>query len=43
MREIGALKDKIAEIEIANDEMAKQNDTFRDGANEGMQLVKQVE
>ena len=41
--QIAALKDKISRLEGDNEELAKQNDVFKRGALEGLDMVKHVE
>ena len=40
---ITALKNEIAKFENENDELAKQNDEFRRGAMDGIDMVRHVE
>ena len=40
---IAALKNTIEKVENENDELAKQNDVFRAGAMDGIQMVRNMD
>ena len=40
---IAALKNAIEKVENENDELAKQNDVFRAGAMDGIQMVRNMD
>lgn len=43
LEQIAALKDKIAEFEMRNEQLANQNDIYREGAMDGIMMAKHCE